>query len=48
MSSYSSIKHQEIHKNQNKNFRLKKYFEIQNLATQNDKLQAQLRNEENL
>ncbi len=48
MSSYSSIKHQEIHKNQNKNFHLKKYFETQNLAAQNDKLQAHLRNEENL
>src|SRR6266498_707932 len=48
MSSYSSIKRQEIHKNRNKNFRLKKYFEIQNLATQNDELRAHLRNEENL
>ena len=48
MSSYSSIKRQEIHKNQNKNFRLKKYFETQNLATQNDELRAHLRNEENL
>ena len=48
MSSYSSIKRQEIHKNRNKNFRLKKYFETQNLATQNDELRAHLRNEENL
>ncbi|SRR6266498_2509466 len=48
MSSYSSIKHQEIHKNRNKNFRLKKYFETQNLATQNDELRAHLRNEKNL
>ncbi len=48
MSSYSSIKRQEIHKNRNKNFRLKKYFETQNLAAQNDELQAHLRNEENL
>src|SRR6266540_2573464 len=48
MSSYSSIKRQEIHKNRNKNFRLKKYFETQNLTAQNDKLQAHLRNEENL
>ncbi len=48
MSSYSSIKRQEIHKNRNKNFRLKKYFETQNLAAQNDKLRAHLRNEKNL
>src|SRR6266498_4290726 len=48
MSSYSSIKRQEIHKNRNKNFRLKKYFEIKNLAIQNDELRAHLRNEENL
>src|SRR6266508_1090108 len=48
MSSYSSIKRQKIHKNRNKNFRLKKYFETQNLATQNDELRAHLRNEENL
>ena len=48
MSSYSSIKRQEIHKNRNKNFCLKKYFETQNLAAQNDKLRAHLRNEENL
>ncbi len=48
MSSYSSIKRQEIHKNRNKNFHLKKYFETQNLAAQNDELQAHLRNEENL
>src|SRR6266496_6408160 len=48
MSSYSSIKRQEIHKNRNKNFHLKKYFETQNLATQNDELQAHLRNEKNL
>ena len=48
MSSYSSIKHQEIHKNRNKNFRLKKYFETQNLATRNDELRAHLRNKENL
>src|SRR6266508_3452777 len=48
MSSYSSIKRQEIHKNRNKNFRLKKYFETQNLAAQNDELRAHLRNEENL
>ncbi len=48
MSSYSSIKRQEIHKNRNKNFCLKKYFETQNLAAQNDELQAHLRNEENL
>src|SRR6266498_960341 len=48
MSSYSSIKRQEIHKNRNKNFRLKKYFETQNLAAQNNKLRAHLRNEENL
>src|SRR6266511_2095600 len=48
MSSYSSIKHQEIHKNRNKNFRLKKYFKTQNLAAQNDELRAHLRNEENL
>src|SRR6266498_1513240 len=48
MSSYSSIKRQEIHKNRNKNFRLKKSFEIQKLSAQNDKLRAYLRNEENL
>ena len=48
MLSYSSIKRQEIHKNRNKTFRLKKYFETQNLAAQNDKLQAHLKNEENL
>ncbi len=48
MSSYSLIKHQEIHKNWNKKFRLKKYFETQNLAAQNDELRAHLRNEENL
>src|SRR6266542_1353407 len=48
MSSYSSIKRQEIHKNRNKNFRLKKYFKTQNLAAQNDELRAHLRNEKNL
>src|SRR6266496_1001588 len=48
MSSYSSIKRQEIHKNRNKNFRLKKYFETQNLVAQNDELRAHLRNEKNL
>src|SRR6266498_5230833 len=48
MSSYSSIKHQEIHKNQNKNFHLKKYFKTQNLTAQKDELQTQLANEENL
>ncbi len=48
MSLYSSIKRQEIHKNRNKNFRLKKYFETQNLATQNNELRAHLRNEKNL
>ncbi len=48
MSSYLLIKRQEIHKNWNKNFRLKKYFETQNLAAQNNKLRAHLRNEENL
>ncbi len=48
MSSYSSIKRQEIHKNRNKNFHFKKYFETQNLAIQNDELQAHLRNEKNL
>src|SRR6266496_5905079 len=48
MSSYLSIKRQEIHKNRNKNFRLKKYFETQNLATQNDELRAHLRNKKNL
>src|SRR6266508_3742305 len=48
MSSYSSIKRQEIYKTRNKNFRLKKYFETQNLAAQNDELRAHLRNEENL
>jgi len=48
MSLYSSIKHQEIHKNQNKNFHLKKYFKTQNLTAQKDELQTQLANEENL
>ena len=48
MSSYSSIKRQEIHKNRNKNFHLKKYFKTQNLATQNDELRAHLKNKENL
>ena len=48
MSSYSSIKRQEIHKNRNKNFRLKKYFKTQNLAAQNDELRAHLRNKKNL
>src|SRR6266542_5898687 len=48
MSSYLSIKRQKINKNRNKNFRLKKYFETQNLAAQNNELQAHLRNEENL
>ena len=48
MSSYLSIKCQEIHKNRNKNFRLKKYFKTQNLAAQNDELQAHLRNKKNL
>src|SRR6266511_4369730 len=48
MSSYSSIKRQEIHKNRNKIFRLKKYFETQNLTAQKDELQTQLANEENL
>src|SRR6266498_3486783 len=48
MSSYSSIKCQEIHKNRNKIFRLKKYFETQNLTAQKDELQTQLANEENL
>ena len=48
MSSYLSIKCQEIHKNRNKNFRYKKYFEVQKLATQNDELRAHLRNEESL
>src|SRR6266542_3458035 len=48
MSSYSSIKRQEIHKNQNKNFHLKKYFEAQKLSAQNDELRTYLRNEENL
>ncbi len=48
MSSYSSIKRQEIHKNQSKIFRLKKYFETQNLITQKDELQTQLANKENL
>ncbi len=47
MSSYSSIKCQEIHKNRNKIFRLKKYFETQNLTAQKDELQTQLANEEN-
>src|SRR6266540_1837921 len=48
MSSYSSIKLQEIHKNRNKNFCLKKYFEAQKLSAQNDELRTYLRNEENL
>src|SRR6266542_1991970 len=48
MSSYSSIKCQEIHKNQNKNFRFTKYFEAQKLSAQNNELRAYLRNEENL
>src|SRR6266542_6955933 len=48
MSSYSSIKRQEIHKNRNKNFRFKKSFEAQKLSAQNDELRAYLRNEENL
>ena len=48
MLSYSSIKHQEIHKNRNRNFRLKKYFKTQNLVAQNDELRAHLRNEKNL
>ncbi len=48
MSFYSLIKYQEIHKNRNKNFCLKKYFEAQNLIAQNDELQAHLKNEENL
>ena len=48
MLSYLSNKRQEIHKNRNKNFRLKKYFETQNLAAQNDELRAHLRNEKNL
>src|SRR6266498_2921567 len=48
MSSYSSIKCQEIHKNRNKIFHFKKYFEIQNLIAQKDELQTQLTNEENL
>src|SRR6266498_1620305 len=48
MLSYSSIKHQEIHKNRNKNFCLKKYFVAQKLSAQNDELRAYLRNEENL
>src|SRR6266540_2796849 len=48
MSSYSSIKRQEIHKNRNKNFRLTKYFKAQKLSAQNDELRAYLRNEENL
>src|SRR6266542_5824014 len=47
MSSYTSIKRQEIHKNRNKIFRLKKYFETQNLTAQKDELQTQLANEEN-
>src|SRR6266498_2333197 len=48
MSSYSSIKRQEIHKNRSKIFCLKKYFETQNLIIQKDELQTQLTNEENL
>src|SRR6266508_2977760 len=48
MSSYSSIKRQEIHKNRSKIFCLKKYFETQNLIVQKDELQTQLTNEENL
>src|SRR6266542_3956503 len=48
MSSYLSIKRQEIHKNRNKNFRLKKYFVAQKLSAQNDELRAYLRNEKNL
>src|SRR6266498_397268 len=48
MSSYSSIKRQKIHKNRNKNFHLRKYFETQKLSVQNDELRAYLRNEENL
>ena len=48
MSSYSSIKRQKIHKNWNKIFHLKKYFETQSLTTQKDELQTQLANEENL
>src|SRR6266545_1832260 len=48
MSSYSSIKRQEIHKNRNKNFRLTKYFEAQKLFAQNDELRTYLKNEENL
>ncbi len=48
MSSYLSIKHQEIYKNWNKNFHLKKYFKTQNLTAQKDELQTQLANEENL
>src|SRR6266540_2821036 len=47
MSSYSSIKRQEIHKNRSKIFHLKKYFETQNLTAQKDELQTQLANEEN-
>ncbi len=35
-------------RNQNKNFRLKKYFETQKLFAQNDELRTYLRNEENL
>ena len=48
MSSYSSINRQETHKNRNKNFHLKKYFEAQKLSAQNDELRVHLRNEENL
>ncbi len=48
MLSYSSIKCQEIYKNRNKNFYLKKYFETQNLVAQNDELRIHLRNKENL
>src|SRR6266540_1874840 len=48
MSSYSSIKRQEIYKNRNKIFHLKKYFETQNLTAQKDELQTQLTNKENL
>ncbi len=48
MLFYLSIKHQEIHKNQNKIFHLKKYFETQNLAAQKNELQTQLTNKENL
>ncbi len=48
MSSYSLIKCQEIHKNWNKHFCLKKYFEAQKLSAQNNELWVYLRNEENL